>query len=257
MLWGRLAYDPDLPDELFRRTLAVRFPSVTAEKLSTAWSEASRVFPAITSFFWGDIDLRWLPEACLSHPRHKGFYTVADFMRGNTMPGSGLVNIVEWRRRKTANVPGEMSGPLETAAKLANHAGAALKLLPELRAAQGSDKELRQTLGDISALAHLGNYYAEKLRGAADLALFDKTSQPASRESAIKHLQIALDHWKRYASAYTLQYEQPRLYNRVGWVDIPALTAKVDQDISIARLWTPGTIPDAPPPRQADTPFRK
>jgi hypothetical protein len=252
MLWGRLAYDPDLPDDLFTRTLAARFPRVPADKLSRAWAEASRVFPAITRFFWGDIDLRWFPEACLSHPRHRGFYTVADFIRGETMPGSGYASIREWRAS-----PQRSPGPLQAAAELAAHASAALKLLPELRAAERTDKELRLTLGDIAALAHLGNYYAEKIRGAADLAVFDKTAEPARREAAIKHLQLALDHWKRYATAYKLQYRQPRLYNRVGWVDIPALTTKAEQDIAIARLWAPGTVPDAPPPRQADTPFRK
>ncbi len=45
---------------------------------------------------------------------------------------------------------------------------------------------------------------------------------------------------------------------RVGWVDIPALTARVEQDIAIARLWAPGTVPDKPAaPRAADMPFRK
>jgi hypothetical protein len=178
-------------------------------------------------------------------------------MRGETMPGSGLMNILEWRRRQLNKVPHDAPGPFETATLLASHASEALKLLPELRAAQGSDKELRLTLGDIAALAHLGNYYAAKIRGAMDLAIFDKTSEAARRDSAIKYLQLALEHWKRYASAYTLQYEQPRLYNRVGWVDIPALTSKVEQDIAIARLWAPGTIPDKPAARQADTPFRK
>ena len=42
----------------------------------------------MTRFFWGDIDLRWFPEACLSHPRYKGFYTVKHFVEGETMPGS-------------------------------------------------------------------------------------------------------------------------------------------------------------------------
>jgi len=122
---------------------------------------------------------------------------------------------------------------------------------------RGGDKELRLTLGDLLAMAHLGNYYAEKIRGAADLALFDKTRDTVQRESAIRHLQIALDHWKRYAAAYTLQYEQPRLYNRVGWIDLHALSEKVERDIAIARLWTPGTVPDQPSARQADRPFRK
>ena len=54
-----------------------------------------------------------------------------------------------------------------------------------------------------------------------------------------------------------MQYEQPKLYNRVGWIDIPALTAKVEQDISIARLWVPGTVPDNAKVRYDDRPFRK
>jgi len=257
MIWGRLSYDPNLPDELFQQALAARFPRVPAAALFRAWSQASKIFPQITRFFWGDIDLRWFPEACLSHPRHRGFYTVQHFIQGQTMPGSGILDIVEWRRRKLAGQPLNAAGPLEVAGALAAQAAEVLKLAPELLRQAGADKELRLTLGDLVAMAHLGNYYAAKIRGAAELALFDRSGTAAQREAAIRHLQTALDHWKRYATAYTLQYEQPRLYNRVGWVDIPALTSKVEQDIAIARLWTPGTVPDASGPRSADRPFRK
>jgi hypothetical protein len=129
-------------------------------------------------------------------------------------------------------------------------------MVSELRRSQGANKDLRLTLGDMEAMAHLGDYYAAKIRGAADLALFDKTGKAEQRESAVRYLQIALDHWKRYASSYALQYEQPKLYNRVGWVDIPGLAAKVEQDIAIARLWVPGTVPDAAKVRYDDKPFR-
>jgi hypothetical protein len=253
-----LSYDPDLPDELFLKTIAARFPEAPPAQLSAAWSAASMVFPEITRFFWGDIDLKWFPEACLSHPRAaKGFYTVANFVDGETMPGSGALNIVEWRQKQLAGQPMNGTTPLEIAATLAKNAQEALRLLATLRALPNQSKELRLTLGDLEAMAHLGNYYAAKIRGAADLALFDSTSKPAQRESAVGNLQQALEHWKRYATAYAVQYRQPILYNRVGWVDIPALTAKVEQDIAIARLWTPGTVSDAPKKRNADTPFRK
>jgi hypothetical protein len=68
-----LSYDPTLSDEFFQRTLAVRFPEVPADQLLAGWSAASRIFPELTRFFWGNIDLKWLPEACLSHPAHRGF----------------------------------------------------------------------------------------------------------------------------------------------------------------------------------------
>jgi hypothetical protein len=39
-------------------------------------------------------------------------------------------------------------------------------------------------------------------------------------------------------------------------VDIPGLISKVEEDISIARLWTPGTVPDKLKEKPADKPFR-
>jgi hypothetical protein len=35
---------------------------------------------------------------------------------------------------------------------------------------------------------------AAKIRGAAELALFDKTGKTEQRESAIRNLQVALEH---------------------------------------------------------------
>ena len=65
MLWGRLSYEPSLPDALFERTLAGRFPEVPRAKLFPAFAVASKIIPQITRFFWGDIDLKWFPEACI------------------------------------------------------------------------------------------------------------------------------------------------------------------------------------------------
>jgi hypothetical protein len=253
MLWGRLAYNPDLPDDLFRQTLAQRFPQVPAEKLMAAWSEASKVFPQITRFHWGDIDLRWYPEANLSHPRHRGFFTVRHFIEGQTMPESGILNILEWR----AGQESAAVSPLQVADALAGHAARTLEALPELRkAAKAPDRELRLTLGDLEAMAHLGNYYAAKIRGAAELAMFDKLGQAEQQRAAVEHLEAALDHWKRYAAAYSRQYK-PQLLNRVGFVDIPGFTRNVEEDIAIAKNWQPGTIPDKAQGYSPDRPFRR
>ena len=234
MLWGRLSYEPSLPDALFERTLAQRFPGVPAAKLLQASEEASRIIPQITRFFWGDIDLKWFPEASLSHPRHKGFYTVKHFMEGETMPGAGVINIRTWRDRVRDGKPMGGITPLEVATALKGHAAATLKLVGELRPAES--KELRQTLGDYEAMAHLGNYYAEKILGATELAQYDSTGAAARKQEAIAHLTSALAHWKRYAAVATAQYKA-QLFNRVGFVDLNALTAKVSQDIAIADAW--------------------
>lgn len=145
----------------------------------------------------------------------------------------------------------------QVADALERHAEDTLKMIAELRPRQGDNKELRLTLGDLEAMSHLGRYYSEKIRAAVDLTLFDSTGKAEQKTSAIEHLEEAMEHWKRYAAAYTRQNQQPVLYNRVGWVDIPgALLRKVEQDIEMAKGWQPGTL-KGPVNHGADTPFRK
>lgn len=245
-LWGRLAYEPDLPAATFERLTAVRFPGAEATRLTAAWADASRTFPYITRFFWGDIDIKWFPEACR---KRGGFYTVRDFVEGGTMPGAGVLNIIEWRTSLLAKQMPEGVTPLEIAATLESNATKALKALPELQRAAvtpaASAKEYAATLGDIEAMANLGLYYSAKIHGACDLALFDKSGDAKQQTSAAQHLEAALNHWKNYATAYTRQYVQPVHYNRAGLVDIPKQTQDVAADVQMARDWKPGTLDEA------------
>ena len=91
-------------------------------------------------------------------------------------------------------------------------------------------------------MSHLGLYYAAKIRGACDLALFDKSGDAKQQTSAVQHLEAALNHWRNYSAAYTRQYVQPVKYNRAGLVDIPKQTQDVADDVQMARDWKPGTI---------------
>jgi hypothetical protein len=114
-----------------------------------------------------------------------------------------------------------------------------LKSLPERKI--GSSDELDLTLGDIEAFAAIGNYYAEKIRGASSLALFNFYGLKQDQDDAIQHLTNAKLFWVRYATIYDSQYK-PSLLTRIGFVNIPELVEKTDQDILIATKWVPGTI---------------
>ena len=171
------------------------------------------------------------------------------------MPGSGVLSILEWRKKKLA---GEAMGgvtPLEIASALES---SATKAQAGIRGMSGAGKELRYTLGDIQAMSQLAEYYAAKIRGAAALALYDRSSAAADKEEAIRQLQLALEAWRKYARTYSTLYTTPHLYNRVGWVDMHGLTTKAAQDVEIARRWTPGTIAtDTGVSNATDRPFRK
>jgi len=256
MLWGRLSYDPNLPDQLFFKVLQTHFPSVPIEKLYRPWAAASMIFPWITRYAWGDIDLKWFPEANISHRLYKGFFTVAEYIEREPMPGSHIRNIYLWAKYKQEGKADSLQSPLAVADSLEQLAATALsglKALPPRKVS--SFTELDQTLGDIEAFAHIGNYYAAKMRAACKLAQFDQFGNEADRKASIVLLQEAKKHWAMYAAVYNSLYK-PALYNRVGYVDIPALMEKVEADIIMAREWKPGTI-KYQVKNTTESPFRK
>ena len=242
MLWGRLSYNPALKDELFLKTIESRFKGVPSRTLMEGWSAASMVFPWATRFSWGDIDVKWFPEACISDKGFKGFYTVKDFMEVEPQPGSNISNVIRWAQNYKLNRPDSLISPLaaaDTISRYARMAMISLEALPERKI--NSSDELDLTLGDIEAFAAIGNYYAEKIRAACSLALYNFYGIKQDQSDAIQHLTNAKSYWARYAAIYEMQYK-PALFNRVGFVNIPALIEKVEQDIKIAGSWQPGTI---------------
>jgi hypothetical protein len=120
-----------------------------------------------------------------------------------------------------------------------------------LREAAKEDSELRKTVNDCEALAWLGRYYASKIRGACALALFDVNGDTFEHEAALRHLGDALAHWKRYAAIRDAHYV-PALYNRVGHVNVTALTERWPPISS-----SPATGSRAPSRTTANAPARR
>jgi hypothetical protein len=98
----------------------------------------------------------------------------------------------------------------------------------------GTNKELRLTLGDLRSMAYLGDYYADKIMGATELAAFAATHDVQRQTEAVGYLQSVLEDWKKYAATAKLQ-DRPQLLTRVGYVDLNALTAQVEHDIALAK----------------------
>jgi hypothetical protein len=235
LIWGRLAFEPSLPNERFQAILAARFPAVPAGDLYTAWASASKILPLVTRFYWGALDFMWYPEACWSRD---GFATVQHFIDPKYPPmradeDGQAPRLMGVKAFVDGEPPGGRLTPLGVADLLEQHAGAALRRIEPLT--PGGDKELRHTLGDIKALAWLGRYYAEKIRGAVDLYRYQKANDAPDHESARKHLQLAASHWRQYAALWSAQYVG-QVLTRMGptVVDIAAIQAFVDRDVPAA-----------------------
>jgi hypothetical protein len=233
MLWGRLGYDPTLERAFFVKVLAARFPQVSGEVLYNGWAKASQIIPLVNRFHWRDWDFMWAVEGCMD--QQHGFHTVDDFINVRPMEGSGLVSVPDYVEGLRTGVGPPGRAPFEVAAELQGHAEDALALLGELRdQAPQPDRELRATLGDIEAMAHLGNYYGAKIRGAVELCAFRQSKGPARQKAAIERLEEAVEHWQRYAAVAASQY-RPQLLARTRQLDWVRTLAEVKRDVEIAR----------------------
>jgi hypothetical protein len=247
LLWGRLGYQPTLESERIVALVRQRFPGIEAERLLDAWQNASLIYPLVTGFHWGEFDFQWYIEGCRSRPgpaqTASGFHDVNRFITLGVHPGTDNVPIPRYVAGVLAGQAPAGTTPLQVAERIDRHADAALAALKAWAPAPpGRERdELRKTLGDIRAMALLGQYYAHKIRGATELAFFRSTADAAHRERAVRALTDAARVWRAYTRQASSQYRNPVWTNRVGIVDWAELTAEVDKDIAIAREPAPAS----------------
>jgi len=246
LLWGRFAYDPTLDDQRISALVAQRFPGVNADKLLTAWQNASMIYPLVTGFHWADFDFQWYIEACRSRPgpakTASGFHSVETFIQQPVHPGTDNIPIPRFVAAM-ARGEGPRTGttPLAVAERIETSAGQALAILGSLERSKTAraNPEFAATLADIHAMGLLGRYYAAKIRGATALALFRETRDKTHQEEAVRQLKRAESIWKDYSTRTAARYRNPMWTNRVGTVDWLELGAEVAHDVAIAQ---------APPP---------
>jgi hypothetical protein len=232
MLWGRLAYDPTIQNSHFERVLAARFTGVSSADLFAGWTSVSKIVPLMTRFYWGDLDFKWYPEASWSLT---GYATVQDLITPKYAPmradeDGQSPRLMSVKAFVDGDAPSGRLTPLEVADMLARFADTGLAKVEPL--SPGTNKELRQTLADIKAMAWLGRYYADKIRGAVDLYRHQKSGNAADLDRARASLQSAAAHWRSYADLWSAHYVG-QVLTRMGLtpVDIKAIQTFVDRDV--------------------------
>ena len=127
----------------------------------------------------------------------------------------------------------DLLNPLEVSQKLHEHSGKALEIVKTLDA--GENKELSVTLNDIRIIALLGKYYAHKIAGATNFALFQESKEKSYQDEAVNQLTQAQEYWHKYVEMALQQNNNPLWTNRVGYVDFKKITEWVKQDIDIVK----------------------
>jgi hypothetical protein len=241
-LWGQLAYNPELGREYWEAVLQHRFPGVDARLLYDTWESTSEIIPQINRSVWAPNDGAFNAAGCMYG---SGFLTVDlyNFARPpmvlnriENAPDPQCISATDWAKAYLAGTEPEGLTPLQIAENLDGYAAVALEALPTLREQMGDNAELKETLYDIESMAYLGRYYADKMRGAAKLAVFRESGRQEKQfhEEAVAHLEDAVDEWKAYASILTPQYKT-QLMARPHYMDWNSTLKEVEKEVVTVR----------------------
>ncbi len=236
LLWGRLAYDPNITDERFVGIVHTHFPEVDATKLLEAWQAASMAYPLTTGFHWGALDYHWYLEGCVGVKGNPStnFHDVDSFIKLQPHPGSGYVSIPDYVKAVQSGKTFTGTGPLEISAQLLGNADKALAIVGTMNA--GTDAELAETLKDIEAMAYLGRYYGLKIEGATHLHLYRESGDETEKAKAVKALEDGAQAWRAYTANVLQRYVNPLWLSRIrSVVDFEEITNWVDDDVAIAN----------------------
>lgn len=198
MLWGRLAYNPNTADAVFKNYMAQRFPEVSSEKLFSAWSKASRGLPKATELVHGTmkLDFQWWPEGCQSN---KGFVTAGQFADAEPGAGSKLCSIAQ----SAANRCDGKKSSYALADEIEADARDALGIVNAMSVSPNT--ELGVTLNSIKTMSYLTLYYAHKIRGATHL-------KATETEKARDALGRAYCWWMKYANLMDAMFTGMRMH---------------------------------------------
>jgi len=207
-LWGRLSYNPNTSDEVFKNYMAMKYPTVSTDNLFNAWRSSSKGIQLATELIQGtySLDFHWYPEVCGSG-RGPGFRTIANFGGANVAKGSRLCPI----KNSAKDSCGTSMSSYQVAGLIETSSNEALALIAGMSANQNT--ELGVTLNNIRALSYLGLYYAEKIRGATYL----KANNTAAAKDAMGN---AYCKWMDYVNLMDSMFtgmDNQRVDNFADW----------------------------------------
>ncbi|MBC8870369.1 MAG: hypothetical protein H8E44_13175 [Planctomycetes bacterium] len=232
MLWGRLGYDLTLTRDYFERRLTKRFPKTDAALVYDTWQAASQIVPQVNRFFFRVNDFQFSPEGCIYN---RGFLSLDQFFEHPPLNGSGILSVQDYAAAVLADKPFDGITPMEVADRLDALAERSLEGVEKLEVSGETSNELAATLIDIRAMAHLGRYYADKIRGAAQVAVFRADSSKAEhKQRAAQYLTEAVQDWEAYAKVASSAY-RPQLYSRTHYLDWWKIRDDVRNEVEVIR----------------------
>lgn len=254
-LWGRLLYDPETPDDVFREAFTRRYGPQSADLLE-AYSLASATALRLASAW----DFRWdftlysegfmsLNEIEDDYERSQMEYISVDRLIARATTDPNYVSVEDYvaGRAVGASFRDDQVTPPVLIRMLEDDNRRALALVENIET--HGNASLLYEVADVKTWANIGLHYAEKLRGAVALQEYRTGGGEDRKADAVRHLENALGYWDEVIAITRPLYRDMHLTHYMGgsftrdderlfhWEH---LRPEVAMDVEIARSATPG-----------------
>ncbi len=196
-LWGRLLYNPDTPDKVFKDEFVRRYGK-SAAVLFKAFSLAGKTPLRLASSFDCSWDFTLYSEGFMAlNPADKRVEYISVDRQINQPPlDTDYVSIAEYVKEiSSGKNTGKKITPPELAGMLDKDCSKALELVKGVLV--GKNSPVKYEVADVKAWANLGLFFAEKIRGGVALQLYRTNGKDEYKQEAVRHLENALSYWDK------------------------------------------------------------
>jgi hypothetical protein len=234
LIWGRSAYDPDVPDQVFENEFISHFSPQAGPLVFKALEESSKIMPFVYAYHNVGLDHQdFAPEfetgdhAPGARSRlWQGTRLVPyggnndDFLSVDTLDRTAMAAPIVYaddRLRGLASgkmSPFEAANYLEAAAKTSE-----LQIKEAASLNPGSPENFDCIRLDIEALAWLARYYRDRILSATHLELYERTTHHPELTLASEYMHRAVADWDRLAEVTEEHFGFLPEYIRMGVKD--------------------------------------
>ena len=210
LAWGRVAYNPDTPSDIWEQEYSKRFGRAAGAALMEGLHLASQVLPRIVAASYP-----------YSHfPTTRGW---AEMQRQLDLPeyskaeGSDIqqfMNMAEYADLLLENSSTPKRTPLQTSQWFSSLSTQILKKVREAEASADAIKgnEFVSTTTDLRILAQLAAYHSHRLIAGVYFNLYEKSGDPFALDDAIKQEELAREAWSGMVQAAGDVYSEQLIF---------------------------------------------
>lgn len=221
-LWGRLLYNPDTPDKVFKNEFTRRYGS-RGKNLLEAFALSSSTALRLASAW----DLRWdftlYSEGFLSLNENEEDYasSTLDYISVDRLihrpaldPDYISVKDYVAATLSENSFPEDAITPPVLISMLQEDCQRALELVNDIETADNAS--LMYEVSDVKTWANLGLHFAEKLKGAIALQTYRLSGGESNKQKAVSHLEKALSYWDEVIAITRPIYKDMHLTHYMG-----------------------------------------